>query len=105
MKLRRLLPPALVGATLAGCVNLDLTDPNEPSSDTFWQTPAQAVAGANAPFNALEDNGTHCRWVVFATDLPSDIGTVSSPSTRLSQFTQVKFTADRFVTNRAVRHD
>src|SRR2546428_1550398 len=84
MSLRRLLPPALVGATLAGCVNLDLTDPNEPSSDTFWQTPAQAVAGVNAAYNALENNGTYGRWLVFATDLRSDIGMILSPWTDLS---------------------
>src|SRR2546425_2886087 len=84
MRLRRLLPPALVGATLAGCVNLDLTDPNESSTDTFWQTPAQAVAGVNAAYNALENNGTYGRWLVFATDLRSDIGMIQSHWTDLS---------------------
>src|SRR5207244_5459182 len=84
MNLRRFLPTVLVGAAWAGCVNLDLTDPNEPSSDTFWQTPAQAVAGVNAAHNALENNGTYGRWLVFATDLPSDIGMIQTPWTDLS---------------------
>src|SRR5439155_1500585 len=68
MRLGRLLASLSLSAALVGCVNLDLTDPNEPSTDTFWQTPAQAVAGVNAVYNALENNGTYGRWLVFATD-------------------------------------
>src|SRR5256885_7469685 len=102
MRLRRLLPPALVGATLAGCVNLDLTDRNEPSSDTFWQTPAQALAGVNAAYNALENNGTYGRWFVFATDLRSDIGMILSPWTDLSNFTKFTFTTYDFEVNREI---
>src|SRR5205814_939568 len=105
MKLRRLLPPALLGATFAGCVNLDLTDPNEPSSDTFWQTPAQAVAGVNAVYNALENNGTYGRWLVFATDLRSDIGMILSPWTDLSNFTKFTFTSYDFEVNQALWQD
>src|SRR5256885_8930842 len=102
MRLRRLLPPALVGATLAGCVNLDLTDPNESSTDTFWQTPAQALAGVNAAYNALENNGTYGRWLVFATDLRSDIGMILSPWTDLSNFTKFTFTTYDFEVNREI---
>src|SRR5881296_371666 len=102
MNLRRFLPSMLVGAALAGCVNLDLTDPNEPSSDTFWQTPAQAVAGVNAVYNALENNGTYGRWLVFATDLRSDIGMIKSPWTDLSNFTKFTFTSYDFEVNREI---
>ena len=102
MNLRRLLPTVLVGAAWAGCVNLDLTDPNEPSSDTFWQTPAQAVAGVNAAYNALENNGTYGRWLVFATDLRSDIGMIQSPWTDLSNFTKFTFTSYDFEVNREI---
>ena len=102
MNLRRFLPTVLVGAGWAGCVNLDLTDPNEPSSDTFWQTPAQAVAGVNAAYNALENNGTYGRWLVFATDLRSDIGMILSPWTDLSNFTKFTFTTYDFEVNREI---
>src|SRR5205807_3019766 len=102
MNLRRFLPTVLVGAGWAGCVNLDLTDPNEPSSDTFWQTPAQAVAGVNAAYNALENNGTYGRWLVFATDLRSDIGMIQSPWTDLSNFTKFTFTSYDFEVNREI---
>src|SRR5436189_2782170 len=102
MKLRRLLPPALLGATFAGCVNLDLPDPNGPRTATFWQTPAQAVAGVNAVYNALENNGTYGRWLVFATDLRSDIGMIKSPWTDLSNFTKFTFTSYDFEVNREI---
>src|SRR5256885_6061524 len=102
MNLRRLLPTVLVGAACAGCVNLDLTDPNEPSSDTFWQTPAQAVAGGNAGYNALENNRTYGRWLVFATDLRSDGGMIQSPWTDLSNFTKFTFTRYPFHVNREI---
>src|SRR5437867_11930512 len=58
MRLRRLLPSALLGATLAGCADLNLTDPNERSTDTFWRTAGDAVAGVNAVYDGLQNNGT-----------------------------------------------
>src|SRR5438874_5935318 len=102
MRLRRPFTCLLLGAIFAGCVNLDLTDPNEPSSDTFWQTPAQAVAGVNAVYNALENNGTYGRWLVFATDLRSDIGMILRPWTDLSNFTKFTFTSYDFEVNQAL---
>src|SRR5881398_3305547 len=68
MRLGRLLASLSLSAALVGCVNLDLTDPNEPSTDTFWQTAADAVAGVNAVYNGLQNNGTYGRWLVFASD-------------------------------------
>jgi hypothetical protein len=100
MNLRRLLPSALLGATLVGCVNLDVTDPNEPSTDTFWRTAGDARAGVNAVYNALQNNGTYGRWLVFATDLRSDLGMIQSPWTDLSNFTKFTFTSYDFEVNR-----
>jgi starch-binding outer membrane protein, SusD/RagB family len=111
MRLRRIFPPlaaghlalgAALGAALAGCSDLDLTNPNQPSSDTFWQTGSDAVAGINATYNALQNNGTYGRWLVFVTDLRSDIGRVSSPWTDLSNFTKFTFTSTDFEVNREV---
>src|SRR5256884_2671243 len=99
MRLRRPFTCLLLGAIFAGCVNLDLTDPNEPSSDTFWQTPAQAVAGGNAVYNSLENNGTYGRWLVVATDLRSDLGMILSPRTDLFNFIKVTFTSFDFDVN------
>src|SRR2546428_8406435 len=103
MRLRRLLPPALVGATLAGCVNLDLTDPNESSTDTFWQTPAQAVAGGNADYNPLEHNRPLRRWLALAPDLRSHSRMLLPPWTAPSHFTTVSRPPYEFAMTRAVR--
>ena len=100
MRVRTLLPSLLFGATLAGCFDINLTDPNEPSSDTFWHTAADAVAGVNAVYNGLQNNGTYGRWLVFASDLRSDIGLVNSPWTDLSNFTKFTFTTYDFEVNR-----
>src|SRR5437764_10008296 len=102
MRLGRLLASLSLSAALVGCVNLDLTDPNEPSTDTFWQTPAQAVAGVNAVYNALENNGTYGRSLVLATDPRSDIGMIQSPWTDLSNFTKFTFTTYDFEVNREI---
>ena len=99
---RRLLPSVLLGATLAGCTDLNLTDPNEPSTDTFWRTAADAVAGVNAVYDGLQSNGTYGRWLVFATDLRSDIGMIQSPWTDLSNFTKFTFTSYDFEVNREI---
>ncbi len=102
MRLRRLLASLLLGATLAGCTNLDLQDPNGPSTGTFWQTAGDALAGVNAAYNALQNNGTYGRWLVFATDLRSDIGMILSPWTDLSNFTKFTFTSYDFEVNREI---
>ncbi len=102
MRLRRLLPSVLLGATLLGCADLNVTDPNEPSTDTFWRTAGDAVAGVNAVYNGLQNNGTYGRWLVFATDLRSDIGMVLSPWTDLSNFTKFTFTSYDFEVNREI---
>src|SRR5438046_9401023 len=102
MRLRRLVASLLAGAVLAGCTNLDLTDPNEPSTETFWRTAADAVAGVNAVYNGLQNNGTYGRWLVFASDLRSDIGMILSPWTDLSNFTKFTFTSYDFEVNREI---
>lgn len=100
MRFRTILPALLVGGALAGCADLNLTNPNQQSTDTYWQTSAQAVSGVNAVYNGLLNNGTYGRWLVFATDLRSDIGMVQSPWTDLSNFAKFTFTSYDFEVNR-----
>src|SRR5437867_12363453 len=42
------------------------------------------------------------RWLVFATDLRSDIGMIQSPWTDLSNFTKFTFTSYDFEVNREI---
>jgi hypothetical protein len=105
MRFRRVLPTVLAGACAAagaGCNDLELTNPNEPSTATFWQSGSDAVAGINATYRGLQENGTYGRWLVFVTDLRSDIGRVASPWTDLSNFTKFTFASYDFEVNREV---
>jgi hypothetical protein len=106
MRLRRLYPSLLLlGAVAGGCTDLDVANPNQPSTGTFWQTGNDAIAGINATYNALQNNGTYGRWYVFVGDLRSDIGRVQSPWTDLSNFTKFTFVSTDFEVNAEVwRH-
>jgi len=86
---------ALVGAAglgLAGCQNdVDVTDPNAPSSGNFWKTSGDAQAGVTATYNALLRLGTYERWQGFSYDMRSDIGTSTSPWPELQAFVKFQF--------------
>src|SRR5215212_1576017 len=90
-KLRNALVPLFIGAAMAGCnQDLDITNPNAPSTGSFWKTQADAVSGINATYNGLLNNGTYGRWLAFAYDIRSDEGFSNSPWTDLANFN--KFT-------------
>ena len=81
----------LAGVSLAACTqDLNITNPNQPSTGSFWQTSADAISGINATYNGLQNNGTYGRWLGFAYDIRSDEGYSTSPWTDLSNFN--KFT-------------
>jgi hypothetical protein len=88
---RRTLLALVVGAGLAACTqDLNITNPNAPSTGSFWQTAADATSGINATYNGLFNNGTYGRWLGFGYDIRSDEGYSTSPWTDLSNFN--KFT-------------
>jgi tetratricopeptide (TPR) repeat protein len=64
-----------LGAALAGCADLDQTNPNGPSTATFWASPEDALRGTNAVYAGLLTHGTFGRWQGFNFDIRSDIGT------------------------------
>jgi len=90
----------LLGAMLAGCADLDLTDPNQRTVDTFWQSQADAVQGINATYRGLQENGGYGRWLQFATDARSDIGLSRSPWGDLANFTKSVLSSYDFEVNR-----
>jgi starch-binding outer membrane protein, SusD/RagB family len=56
-------------AALMGCSdNLELLNPNVPTTDTFWQTEDQALAGVTAIYNSLIIDGTYMRMLPAAMD-------------------------------------
>src|SRR2546430_13052922 len=60
---------------------------------TLFRSAGDALAGVNAAYNALQNNGTYGRWLVYATDLRSDIGMIlDRKSTRLnSSHSQISY--------------
>lgn len=58
---------------LIGCSNeLDLTNPNEPTTDTFWKTADDAMRGSTAVYAAFIMDGTYMRMIPALTDGRSD---------------------------------
>ena len=101
MRTRRLLLSLLAGATLAGCSDLDVTNPNQPSSQSFWRTAEDANRGVTATYNSLLLLGVFGRWQAFANDIRSDIGTArTSPWGDLANFNAFQLNDYNFEVNR-----
>lgn len=106
MRIRRTLlsllaGSTLAGATLAGCSDLDVTNPNQPSSQSFWRTAGDAERGLTATYNGLLLLGVFGRWQAFANDIRSDIGTArTSPWGDLANFNAFQLNDYNFEVNR-----
>jgi starch-binding outer membrane protein, SusD/RagB family len=102
MRIRRSLTALLAGATLlVGCMDLDVTNPNEQSSESFWRTAEDANRGLVATYNALLLLGVFGRWQAFANDIRSDIGTAEvSPWGDLANFNRFQLADYNFEVNR-----
>jgi hypothetical protein len=107
MRVRGILRPlaaALVaGGALGGCADLDVTNPNQRSSQTFWKSSDDAIRGVTAVYNALELLGVFGRWQAFANDIRSDIGTAQmSPWGDLANFNRFELSDYNFEVNRHI---
>lgn len=99
---KRLLVPALAAALAAGCADLEITNPNEQTTETFWKSEQDALLGVNAAYRGLQENGAYGRWLQFAYDMRSDIGFSRSPWGELANFTATVFTTYDFEVNRQI---
>lgn len=69
---------------LAGCDGkLDLTNPNAPTTATYWKTADQAFAGITGVYNALTVDGTYMRTFPSFSDSRGDDFKGDSPATYL----------------------
>ena len=69
---------------------LEQTNPNQPTTQSFWKTSDDAIKGVNAVYSGLQQLGTYRRWLHFALDLRSDDGFSSSPWGELADFTKFR---------------
>ncbi|TGE29172.1 RagB/SusD family nutrient uptake outer membrane protein [Hymenobacter metallicola] len=91
MKSSKLLIAALTGALLTGTSScqkdlLDTVNPNEPSSEQFWQTEQDAVRASTALYSPLQYFSTYSLGWHFATEGRSDESWTRTPALDLNQF-------------------
>ncbi|PCH71669.1 MAG: RagB/SusD family nutrient uptake outer membrane protein [Bacteroidales bacterium] len=67
---------------------IEITNPNAPTTDTFWKTPEDAQIGMNAVYNMFYKPGTWTRWIYFRYDLTSDEAYSQSPWNELKEWTR-----------------
>ncbi|HEX9955711.1 MAG TPA: RagB/SusD family nutrient uptake outer membrane protein, partial [Fibrella sp.] len=64
---------------LIGCQqNLDIVNPNQVTTQSFWKTREDALAGVNSIYSTLHREGTS-RWLPFFYIIRSDEGRSLSP--------------------------
>jgi hypothetical protein len=106
MRFNKLFGAVAIGVAMAGCTNdIGVTNPNQPSSQSFWKTQADAIAGVNATYQSLLYLGTFLRWQGFSYDIRSDIGFSPSPWTDLANFNKFTFASYDFDVNRDTWND
>jgi starch-binding outer membrane protein, SusD/RagB family len=94
---------ATVALLLAvGCVELDVTNPNQRTTDTFWRSASDAVAGINSVYGATQANGVYGRWRFLIHDGRTDVGTSRSPWTDLQNWTKTVLVSPNFGPNQDV---
>ena len=106
--IRRAGRTATVGAVLgaaalaaAACKNdVSITNPNQLTTQTFWQTASDAQTGLTAAYSQLLRLGTFQRWQGFSYDVRSDEGTSYSPWGDLQNFCKFTFATYDFDVNR-----
>jgi hypothetical protein len=105
MQLRTLLSALALGGVAACTSDLNVTNPNQINSETFWTSAADAQQAVNATYNTLLRLGTFLRWQGFSYDIRSDIGYSPSPWTDLANFNKFKFATYDFDVNHDTWND
>lgn len=83
MKRRIILTAIIIAGIISGCTkNLNITDPNAPTTAIFWKTSSDAQQGVNAIYSSFHRAGL-CRWFFFATMIRADEGYSTSPDANI----------------------
>lgn len=78
-----LILSVLASFIITSCENdLDITNPNEATVQSFWKNGDDAVAGVNAVYSTLH-RGAISRWMPFYYIVRSDEGRSTSPATEI----------------------
>ncbi len=77
----------LLGLIVTSC-EVDVTNPNDLTVNSFWKSEADAQSGVNAIYNMFYKPGTYSRWIWFRLDLTSDEALSSSPWIDLADWTR-----------------
>lgn len=99
MRRPTLAVPLVMTALVAGCVDLEVTNPNQRTTDTFWQNQDDAISALNAVYGGTQANGVFGRWLHFASDARTDVGTSRSPWTDLQNWTRTVLVSSNFEGN------
>lgn len=95
----------LAGAALllaAGCTELEVTNPSQRTTDTFWKDANDAILALNAAYGATQANGVFGRWYHFVSDARTDIARSRSPWTDLQNWTKTVLVTPDFGPNQDV---
>ncbi|MFZ5429522.1 MAG: RagB/SusD family nutrient uptake outer membrane protein [Bacteroidota bacterium] len=82
---------ALMAGTSCNSDLINIDNPNQATTESFWKTPDDAIAGINACYSSLYKEGTWMRWLSFRYDLTSDEGWSSSPWNELANWTNFNY--------------
>lgn len=64
---------------------LDTSNPNAPTTETFWETEQDAVRATNSAYQLLQYNGMYTRFAHIVQDLRADDSIGDSPAPNLQQ--------------------
>ena len=84
---------------LASCNQdlLDLTNPNVPTTATFWKTTSDLQSGLTATYSQFTRPGNWGRWIYFRYDLTSDEGYSKSGWVELADWTRFNYSNYNFI--------
>lgn len=78
--MKKIIYCIVLSISLSACKKeLDLQNPNAKTIDLYWKTEADAIAGTNAIYNSLIQDGTYMRMFPALTDSRGDDFTGDSP--------------------------